>query len=158
MAFDMRVRALRRNPGRSEVEGVETAKDLSDLLATADHLVLAAPATAATASIIDAAALAQCRPGVHLVNIARGTLVDQDALRAALDSGQVACATLDTVEPEPLPAGHWMYSHPKVRLSAHVSWSGPHAFHRIQAAFLENLRRFAAGEPLHGIVDPADGY
>jgi phosphoglycerate dehydrogenase-like enzyme len=158
MAFDMRVRALRRNPGRNDVEGVETAKHLPDLLATADHLVLAAPATAATANMIDAAALAQCKPGVHLVNIARGTLVDQDALLAALDSGRVACASLDTVEPEPLPAGHWMYSHPKVRLSAHVSWSGPHAFDRIQRAFLENLRRFDAGEPLHGIVDPAEGY
>ena len=62
------------------------------------------------------------KPGVHLVNVARGALVDQDALRAALDDGRVAMASLDAVEPEPLPAGHWMYTHPRVRLSPHVSW------------------------------------
>jgi phosphoglycerate dehydrogenase-like enzyme len=158
LAFDMRVRALRRNPGRDQIAGVELATDLPDLLRTADHVVLAAPATAATEHMIDAQALEECKPGVHLVNIARGTLVDQDALRASLDDGRVACASLDTVDPEPLPAGHWMYSHPKVRLSAHVSWSGPHAFERIQGAFLENLRRFAAGEELLGVVDPDEGY
>jgi phosphoglycerate dehydrogenase-like enzyme len=158
LAFEMRVRALRRNPGRSDLEGVETALDLTDLLATADHLVIAAPATKATANLIDAEALAVVKPGVHLVNIARGTLVDQDALRVALDDGRVACASLDTVEPEPLPAGHWLYEHPKVRLSAHVSWASPHAFDRIQAAFLDNLRRYLAGEPLQGVVDPDEGY
>ncbi len=65
------------------------------------------------------------KPGVHIVNIARGALIDQDALRAALDDGTVAMASLDTVDPEPLPAGHWMYAHPKVRLTAHVSWYTP---------------------------------
>jgi phosphoglycerate dehydrogenase-like enzyme len=158
LAFDMRVRALKRNPGRDVIEGVEPAKDLPDLLATADHLVLAAPATAATNNLIDAEALALVKPGVHVVNIARGSLVDQDALRAALDDGRVACASLDTVDPEPLAAGHWMYSHPKVRLSAHISWSSPRAFDRIKASFLENLRRYRAGEPLHGVVDPDEGY
>ena len=66
-------------------------------------------------------------PGVHLVNIARGALVDQDALRVALDDGPVAMATLDTVDPEPLPDGHWLYAHPKVRLTAHISWYTPAA-------------------------------
>ena len=98
------------------------------------------------------------KPGVHLVNIARGSLVDQDALRVALDDGRVALATLDTVDPEPLPDGHWMYSHPQVRLSAHVSWSSPQAFERIVASFTDNLKRYVAGEPLEGIVDPDEGY
>jgi len=158
LAFDMRVRALRRNPGRDLIAGVELATDLGDLLATADHVVLAAPGTASTKHLIDATALAAMRPGVHLVNIARGSLVDQDALRAALDSGQVARATLDTVEPEPLPAGHWLYTHPGVRLSAHVSWSSPRAFERIIASFVENLRRFVAGDPLRGVIDVDEGY
>jgi phosphoglycerate dehydrogenase-like enzyme len=158
LAFDMRVRALRRNPGRDRIEGVELATDLHDLLATADHLVVAAPATAATEHLMGADAFARVRPGVHLVNIARGTLVDQDALRVALDDGRVACASLDTVDPEPLPAGHWMYEHPKVRVSAHVSWASPHAFRRIVASFTDNLRRYVAGAPLEGIVDPAEGY
>jgi phosphoglycerate dehydrogenase-like enzyme len=158
LAFDMRVRALRRNPSRTTIEGVEIAMDLPDILESADHLVLAAPATAATARLLDADAFSRMKPGVHLVNIARGSLVDQDALRAALDDERVALATLDTVDPEPLPDGHWMYSHPKVRLSAHVSWSSPRAFDRILASFTDNLRRFAAGEPLEGIVDPDEGY
>ena len=126
LAFDMQVRALRRNPAAgSPLAGVELAADLDDLLGSADHVVIAAPATAATQHLIDAAAFERMKPGAHLVNVARGTLVDQDALRAALDDGRVAMASLDTVDPEPLPEGHWMYRHPKVRLSAHVSWSSP---------------------------------
>ena len=109
-------------------------------------------------SLLDADAFTLVRPGVHLVNIARGGIVDQDALRAALDDGRVARATLDTVDPEPLPAGHWLYSHPQVRLSAHVSWSSPARSERIMNLFLENLGRYLAGEPLEGVVDPAERY
>jgi phosphoglycerate dehydrogenase-like enzyme len=158
LAFDMRVRAVRRNPGRDLISGVELASDLSDLLASADHVVLAAPGTTSTHHLIDATALAVMKPGVHLVNIARGSLVDQDALLAALERGQVARATLDTVDPEPLPEGHWMYSHPGVRLSAHVSWSSPRAFERIIGSFVDNLRRFVADEPLTGVIDVDEGY
>jgi len=158
-AFDMRVRALRRRPGSgSPLDGVELATDLHDLLRSADHVVLAAPSTAATRHLIDAAALDVVKPGAHLVNIARGTLVDQDALRAALDDGRVAMASLDTVDPEPLPAGHWMYEHPNVRVSAHVSWSSPKAFDRIIDSFLVNLRHYVAGEPLEGVIDLDEGY
>jgi phosphoglycerate dehydrogenase-like enzyme len=158
LAFDMRVRALRRNPGRDTPAGIELAMDLPDLVGTADHLVLAAPATAATRELLDGDAFARVKPGLHLVNIARGTLVDQDALRIALDDGRVAMASLDTVDPEPLPAGHWMYTHPKVRLSAHVSWASPHAFPRIIGTFVANLRRYVAGEPLEGVIDADEGY
>jgi phosphoglycerate dehydrogenase-like enzyme len=159
LAFDMRVRALRRRAGSgTPVAGVELAFDLDDLLATADHVVLAAPATAATTELIDERALSVVKPGVHLVNIARGALVDQDALRVALDDGRVAMASLDTVDPEPLPAGHWLYSHPQVRLSAHVSWSSPHAFDRVIDMFVVNLHHFLADEPLEGIVDLVAGY
>ncbi len=90
---------------------------LPEVLDGADHVVIAAPLTDATRHLIDADALALMKPGVHLVNIARGGLVDQDALRVALDDGTVAVASLDAVDPEPLPAGHWMFTHPKVRLS-----------------------------------------
>jgi phosphoglycerate dehydrogenase-like enzyme len=158
LAFDMRVRALRRTAGRGAPEGVELALDLPDLLATADHLVLAVPATAATTGLLDAVAFDRVKPGVHLVNIARGSLVDQDALRAALDDGRVAFASLDTVDPEPLPADHWLYAHPNVHVTAHVSWSSPRAFDRILAMFVENLRRYVAGEPLEGIIDVDEGY
>ena len=158
LAFDMRVRALRRRPAREALAGVELARDLTDLLATADHLVVAAPATPATHRLLDAAAFARVKPGVHVVNIARGTLIDQDALRVALDDGRVAMASLDTVDPEPLPEGHWMYTHPKVRLSAHVSWSTPRGFERMIGMFADNLERYLAGQPLHDVVDADEGY
>ncbi len=158
LAFDMRVRVLRRHPGRDVHAGVELALDLPDLLASADHLVLAAPATAATRHLLNADTFALVKPGMHLVNVARGSLVDQEALRVALDRGQVAMASLDTVEPEPLPEGHWMFTHPRVRLSAHVSWSSPKAFLRIIESFVANLLRYRAGRPLEGLVDPDEGY
>ncbi len=98
------------------------------------------------------------KPGAHLVNIARGAIVDQDALRRALDTGRVAMASLDAVEPEPLPAGHWMYRHPRVRLSPHISWNMPGAAEILVDAFIDNVRRWRRGEPLDGVVDRAAGY
>src|SRR5204863_9717895 len=95
LPFGMRVRAVRRTAAPSPVPGVEVVANLADLLPDADHLVLAARGTHRTRHLVDAEALAAVKPGVHLVNIARGSLVDQDALRAALDDGQVAMATLD---------------------------------------------------------------
>jgi phosphoglycerate dehydrogenase-like enzyme len=92
------------------------------------------------------------------VNIARGALVDQDALRAALDDGRVAMATLDTVDPEPLPAGHWLYEHPQVRVSAHVSWYEPEIQKVALDIFVDNLGRFSRGEALREVVDPDEGY
>ena len=158
MAFDMEVRAVRRTEGPSDVGGVELAASVEDLATWADDLVLAAPATPETEGLVDADLLANVRPGLHLVNIARGALVDQDALRPALDDGRVARASLDTVTPEPLPEGHWLYDHPAVNLSAHVSWSDPDFFDRSLEPLVANLHRWVAGEPLEGVVDPAAGY
>jgi phosphoglycerate dehydrogenase-like enzyme len=158
LPFGMRVQALRRRQEPSPLEGVEVVGSLEELLPEADHLLLAAPATQRTRHLINAESLALVKPGVHLVNIARGALVDQDALRVALDDGRVAMATLDTVDPEPLPEGHWMYSHPKVRLSAHVSWASPAGMDRTLEIFLDNLRRYAAGEQVLHVVDPDEGY
>ncbi len=98
------------------------------------------------------------KPGVHLVNVARGALLDQEALRGALDDGRVAMASLDTLYPEPLPPGHWLYSHPRARLTPHLSWSMPLAQDHIVQPFIENLRRYIAGEPLEGVVDVAERY
>jgi phosphoglycerate dehydrogenase-like enzyme len=158
LPFGMRVRAHRRTAGAAHPAGIEMAPSLADLVMSADHLVLAAPATPSTRRMIDAPTFAAMKPGVHLVNVARGSLVDQDALHAALDDGRVALASLDAVDPEPLPDGHWMYAHPRVRLSPHVSWSMPGAADVLLDAFLDNLRRWRAGEPLSGVVDRAAGY
>ena len=158
LAFEMVVRACRRTKAPSPLPGVEVTNDLHDLLGSADHLVVAAPATARTRHLLDAEAFAQVKPGVHLVNVSRGELVDQDALRHALDSDRVSLASLDCVEPEPLPKGHWLYSHPKVRLSPHISWSAPRALDWLLDPFLENLHRYLAGEPLVHRVDLEQGY
>jgi len=158
LPFGMRVRALRRRAAPSPVPGVEITTSLADLVATADHLVLATPATPDTRGIIGADALTAVKPGVHLVNVARGSLVDEAALRAALDDGRVALASLDAVDPEPLPEEHWMYAHPRVHVSAHVSWNGPGGEDVLVGKFVANLKRHLAGEPLEGIVDVAAGY
>lgn len=156
--FGMRVRAIRRSSRPSDRPGIEIAADLDDLLASADHLVIVAPATAATRHMIGRQALAKVKDGVHLVNISRGSLIDQDALRAALDDGRIARASLDVADPEPLPAGHWLYSHPKVFLSPHVSWSMPGSIQILLETFASNLRRHVAGEALEGVVDLEAGY
>jgi phosphoglycerate dehydrogenase-like enzyme len=158
LAFGMRVLAHRRREGESPLRGVEIVPDLESLLAAADHLVVAAPATPETRHLLSRGAFERVKRGMHLVNVARGELVDQEALRVALDDGRVGLASLDVVEPEPLPAGHWLYSHPRVRLSAHTSWSGPGALDRLLDPFLENLRRYLDGEPLAYSVDVELGY
>jgi phosphoglycerate dehydrogenase-like enzyme len=158
LSFDMEVLAFRRTAGPAPLDGVTVLPELATLLGRADHVVVAAPATAQTRHLIDAAAFDAMKPGTHLVNIARGSLVDQEALRRALDDGIVARASLDTVEPEPLPTGDWLYTHPAVRLTPHISWSSPHTMVRTVDLFVENLGRFRAGMALHDIVDPVAGY
>jgi phosphoglycerate dehydrogenase-like enzyme len=158
LPFGMRVRACRRTAAPPAMEAIEIVGSLPELVASADHLVIAAPATPTTRHLVGRDLFAAMKPGIHLVNIARGALIDQDALRAALDEGRVALASLDAVDPEPLPDGHWMYVHPRVRLSAHVSWNMPGAIDLLIEPFVDNLRRFRAGEPLEGLVDLGQGY
>jgi phosphoglycerate dehydrogenase-like enzyme len=158
LAFDMRVVAVRRRGGPSPITGVSLVTTLDELLAQSDHIVVAAAATPRTYHLLGTAAFAAMKPGAHLVNVARGTLVDQDALRDALDTERVARASLDVVDPEPLPEGHWMYSDPRVRLSPHISWSSPGSFQRTLDLFVDNLHRYRAGAPLRGLVDLSEGY
>jgi phosphoglycerate dehydrogenase-like enzyme len=158
LPFGMQVRALRRSNAPSPVSGVAVVTSLPELLNAADHVVVTAPATPETRNLVDSAAFSMMKPGVHLVNIARGSLIDQDALRDALESDIVAMASLDTVTPEPLPEGHWMYTHAKVRLSPHISWSMPEALDALLEVFIENLGRYERGEPLLGLVDVGAGY
>ena len=158
LAFAMDVTAVRRTSAPSPIDGVTLAPDLATLLGGSDHVVVVAPSTAATHHLLDDAAFAAFRPGTHLVNVARGSLIDQDALGRALDDGRVARASLDVVDPEPLPAGHPFYSHPNVRLSPHISWSSPRTAARTMSLFAENLARFRSGAELRGIVDTEAGY
>lgn len=82
------------------------------------------------------------QPGLHLINVARGGLVDQDALKVALDSGLLGAADLDVTEPEPLPEDHWLYSHEKVRLTPHISWAAGDVQAATRDKFAENLQRY----------------
>ncbi len=144
-AFGMKVIAQRRSTAPAP-EGIEIVP-LDTLLARADHIVVAAPLTAETTGLLDAAAFAKAKPGVHLVNIARGAIVDTDALVEALTSGKVAAASLDVTEPEPLPPGHPLWSAPNVRITPHISWSSAGTPARIFKLFAENVGRIASGQP-----------
>ncbi|KAF1021725.1 MAG: Hydroxypyruvate reductase [Paracidovorax wautersii] len=158
LALGMRVVCVRRGPAPPEVDGVERAQDLASLFAQSDHVVLAAPGTPATQHLVNRALLAQAKPGLHLINVARGSLIDQDALLEALDGGRVALATLDVATPEPLPAGHAFYTHPRVRLSPHTSPISPDTPQRLLAKFVANLERYEAGLALDDVADRARGY
>ncbi len=166
LPFGMRVLACRRTSAPSPIAGVDVVS-LEELLGASDHVVLTAPLTAESRHLVNKTTLAQTRRGVHLVNIARGGLIDQDALLEFLDSGHVAMASLDSVDPEPLPmregpdplpAGHWVYTHPRVRLSPHISHNGSPGSKTHLDIFVANVRRYLAGEPLDGIVDIEAGY
>ena len=158
LAFDMRLVGLRRSDRPFPFAAIEPAHSVLTLVDGADHVAIAAPATPQTHHLVDKGVLAAMKDGVHLVNIARGALIDQDALLEALDAGKVARASLDVVDPEPLPAGHPLYTHPGVRLSPHISWSGPITMPRTMEMFLANLQRYRHGEALEGLVDVDAGY
>jgi phosphoglycerate dehydrogenase-like enzyme len=85
-------------------------------------------------------------------------VIDQEALRAQLDSGHIACASLDVIDPEPLPAGHWAYTHSRVKLSPHTSWSSPQVMANMIQCFVDNLQAYASGGVLSGVVDRHAGY
>jgi phosphoglycerate dehydrogenase-like enzyme len=152
------VTAVRRRSLPSTIPGVELLADIADVVESADHLVLSLPATASTRALFDARLLSRAKPGAHLINIARGSIVDQSALLHALDQGPLGFATLDVTDPEPLPEGHPLYTHPKVRLTPHVSSNYQAVRQVLFEKVSENLSRFARGEPLGDLVDPAAGY
>jgi len=144
-AFGMRVVACRRSDAPGP-EGVEIVP-FDAMLARADHIVLAAPVSAATTGLLDAGAFAKVKHGVHIVNIARGALIDTGALIAALQSGRVGGASLDVTDPEPLPPGHPLWAAPNVRITGHIAWSCAGTPARIFKLFAENIGRVAAGQP-----------
>lgn len=123
------------------------------LLARADILSLHLPLTPETRRIIGAATLARMKPGAYLVNTARGGLVDEAALVAALQGGRVAGAALDVFEPEPPAAGHPLYAMPNVVLTPHISAGTRDAFMEKQGFIFDNLARFWRGEPVENLVD-----
>ncbi len=131
---------------------------LPDLLGQTDHLIVAAPLTPLTDRLLNDEAFAVTKPGVHLVNVARGRIVDTGALVRALAAGIVTRASLDVTDPEPLPADHPLRRDHRVRILPHLSWSAPGGPDRGIDLFVSNLRRWQAGQPLDGLVDVDAGY
>ena len=158
LALDMNVIGVRRRGTDAPHPGMTVVNDIATVIGEADHVVVAAPSTPDTQGMFNTDLFAKMKPGVHFCNIARGTLVDQDALRAALDGDTIARASLDVCTPEPLPEGHWMYHHPRVLLTPHTSWMGPGAYETMIETFHHNYLAWRAGEPLHGLVDLDAGY
>lgn len=158
LALGAQVIGVRRSGAQSGVSGVQHVGDLETLVAEADHIVVAVPGTAETRHLFNEALLARVKPGAHLINIARGSVIDQEALIHALDHGSLGFATLDVTEPEPLPEGHALYSHPRVRLTPHISSNHTLIRHRLLEKVNADLSRFVRGEKPSDIVDPARGY
>ena len=153
----LHVAAVRRSGG-SGPAGVAMMGSLRDLFAWADHVVLAMPLTSETRRCLDDDVLGAARPGLHLVNVSRGALIDDDALLRALASGAVGAATLDVTSPEPLPEGHPFYSHPGIRLTPHESGAVEDGEERLARRLRANLDAYLAGEIPAGRVDPVRGY
>jgi phosphoglycerate dehydrogenase-like enzyme len=144
--------------GELMLDRVGGPDSLPQLLAESDFVVLAAPLTPETEDMIDAAALAAMKPSAWLINVARGRLVDERALLNALRDGHLGGAVLDTFRDEPLPPTSPFYDLPNVIVTPHTSWSSGRVLDRSVELFCDNLRRYAAGEPLLNVVDPTAGY
>lgn len=159
LALGAQVVGLRRSGAQSGISGVQHVADVETLVAASDHIVIAVPATAETRHLFDDALLAKVKPGAHIINVARGSVIDQDALVRALDgAGGPGFATLDVTEPEPLPDGHILYTHPLVRLTPHVSSNHTQVRHRLLEKIRDDISRFVRGEAPSDVVDPVRGY
>ncbi len=168
-AIGMRVFAVRAHPqkgidwlnrgdpqlSRHRVYG---PKDLDRVLHESDFVVISAPVTSATEKLIDAAALRAMKPDAYLINVARGALVDQQALIVALLEKRIGGAALDVFEEEPLPANSPLWDLDNVLITPHQGGLAHKLWERQYALFSQNLSRFLNGAPLIGLVDKAAGY
>ena len=137
---------------------VVTSDRLHEVLPDTDALVLALALTPRTRHVVDAAVLDALPDHAWIVNVARGSHVDTDALVAALQAGTIGGAALDVTDPEPLPDGHPLWSLRDVVVTPHVGNTPAMGRPLLAARVTENVRRFTAGEPLIGPVDPDLGY
>jgi len=144
---------------RSGRDGTLTPDQWRTRLSDYDWVVLAAPATGDTRAMIGAEELAAMKSSAWLINVARGDMVDQDALITALEKRRIAGAFLDTVTPEPLPEGHPLWTAPNAIHSMHLSGrSQTRMFPRAAQLFLDNLDALLSGKPLRNVVDLDAGY
>ncbi|MDB5397288.1 MAG: putative oxidoreductase [Rhodospirillales bacterium] len=149
-ALGMRVLANRRTTGTSHpsVDRFFTVAELPALLGESDAVVLCAPETSETRRMFDRAAFAAMKHGAYFCNVARGSLVDEPAMIAALTSGQLSAASIDVATTEPLPPGHPLWSAPNLAISPHSAASVEKYFQNVWQLFRENMQRYLAGEEL----------
>ena len=149
------------NRSGAAVEGADRAlsvENLDEVLPAADFVVLALSLTPDSRGLIDARRLELMKGSAWVINVARGGVVDTDALVAALRDHRIGGAALDVTDPEPLPDGHPLWSLDNVLITPHVANTWDMAVPELAGLVARNVERFAAGEPLEGLVDPALGY
>jgi D-2-hydroxyacid dehydrogenase (NADP+) len=159
-AFDMRVWGVSRS-GKGDGSLAERVAPISELhkwLPEADYVVIAAPETAATKKLIGANELALMKRGARLVNVSRGTLLDEAALIRALEEGRLAGAALDVAETEPLPPGSPLWKAPRTFITPHTSAMSDPLWVRQTEMLLELLERWFNGREMFNVVDLAAGY
>ena len=159
-AAGLHVRGAGRRPTADDPDFGEivSSAELSAHAGWCDHLILAAPLTDETRGLVGADVLAAMKPDAHLVNIARGPMVDEAALLDALSTHQIGGATLDVFDTEPLPPDHPLWDAPNVTITAHMSADVVGWRAELAAQFAANARRWLAGEDLHNVVDKKLGY
>lgn len=161
MLGPLHARAIAVNRSGRSVGGAERTvigDALRDVVAEADFLVVSAASTPATRHVVDADVLAALPSHAWIVNVARGELIDTDALVAALRAAEIGGAALDVTDPEPLPDGHPLWELPNVIITPHVANTWDMAVPELTALVERNVAAFAAGHPLEGLVDPDAGY
>lgn len=161
VALGMSVAGVRRRPARGGPTGVRWVCGLDDLprlAAESDCFVIAAPHTAETRGAVSRSVLERLPRDAIVVNVSRGTLLDETALLAVLDASRVRGAALDVFAAEPLPAGHPFWRHPRVLVSPHVAAVTARFWERETGLIVENIRRYLAGSPLTNTVDLEAGY
>jgi phosphoglycerate dehydrogenase-like enzyme len=158
----MRVLATRRSTRSGDtdpdVDRLYPLSQLHELLHQCDYVVLAVPLTPETELLIGEAELRAMQPHTYLVNIARGRIIDEQALIRALREGWIGGAGLDVAAEEPLPADSPLYSMPNVILTPHISGVSVHYEQRLAALFADNLQRYRSGQALRNLYNPARGY
>ncbi len=141
-----------------DVDRLYPLDDLHELLSQCDYIVLSVPLTKRTEKMIGEAELRAMRQNAYLINIARGPIIDEDALIRALTEGWIAGAGLDVAVHEPLPPDSPLYTTPNLILTPHISGASEHYNERLADLFAENLRHYRAGQPLLNRYDPQKGY
>jgi phosphoglycerate dehydrogenase-like enzyme len=160
-AFGARVIGLRRTSSATPPPGVARMygpDGLRPLLAESEYVVLTLSLNPTSRGLLGADEIAAMQPTAILINVARGDVIDEPALIAALRDGRLAYACLDTFQQEPLPADSPLYDLPNVLITPHNSASSPHMEERVIELFLENLGRLVRGEALVNVVDKRRGY